>query len=173
MDLIITGYVSGTFGVDGYLKVASSSGEYDHFFELEKVYIVFSKRKLLNSKYKNGWFDVEAVKLIPSYALLKLEGIETVEEAKSFVGAELRVSRSNACSLSDGEFYACDLCLCMLVFGGLSVGKIVNVVDTAGVLLEVVKNDGKACYVPFNDEFIGTVDIEKRSVELKKSWILE
>ena len=44
MDLIITGYVSGTFGVDGYLKIASSSGEYDHFFELEKVETIEDKR---------------------------------------------------------------------------------------------------------------------------------
>ena len=65
------------------------------------------------------------------------------------------------------------MCLCSLVFNGVSVGKIVNVVDAAGVLLEVVKSDGKVCYVPFNNEFIGMVNIESRLVELKKNWILE
>lgn len=173
MDLVVTGCVSGTFGVEGFLKVVSLSGEYDHFFDLKKVHIVFSKHKLVHAKYKDGWFDVEAVRLIPSCALLKLKGVNVVEEAKSFVGAEVQVLREEACSLSENEVYACDLCLCALVFDGCSVGKIVNVVDAAGILLEVVKTDGKVCYVPFNNEFIGTVDIEKKSVELKKNWILE
>lgn len=171
MDLVVTGYISGTFGVEGFLKVISSSGEYEHFFELKKVYVAFSKRKLLNTK--NGWFAVEDIKLTSSCVLLKLEGVDALEDARKFIGGEVQVSRSEACILKDNEFYACDLCLCTLVFDNVLVGKIVNVVDAAGVLLEVVKTDGKVCYVPFNNEFIGTVDIRKKSVELKKSWILE
>lgn len=173
MDLVVTGSVSGTFGVDGFVKVVSSSGEYDHFFDLKRVYIVFSKHKLSKNKFKDGWFDVENIRLIPAFALLKFKGIDAVEDAKCFVGGEVQVPKSEACALHDNEFYACDLCLCSLVFGGVSVGKIVNVVDAAGILLEVAKTDGKMCYVPFNDEFIGTVNVEDKSVELKKSWILE
>ncbi|MGP1438603.1 MAG: ribosome maturation factor RimM [Treponema sp.] len=173
MDLIVTGHISGTFGVDGFVKVVSSSGEYDHFFELKRVYIVFCKHKLSRNKYKDGWFDVEDVKLVSSCALLKLKGIEALEDARFFVGGEVQVQREQACALLDNEFYACDLCLCMLVYEGVSVGKIENVVDTAGILLEVLKNDGKVCYVPFNDEFIGIVNIKEKSVELKKDWILE
>ena len=48
-----------------------------------------------------------------------------------------------------------------------------NVVDVAGVLLEVIKNDGKVCYVPFNNEFIGEVNITEKTIELKKDWVLE
>ena len=173
MDLVVTGNISGTFGVDGFVKVVSSSGEYDHFFDLKRVYVVFSKHKLSKNKFSDGWFDIESVRLIPSFVLLKFEGIDVVEEAKYFVGGEVQVSREEACCLLDNEFYACDLCLCSLVFSGVSVGKIVNVVDAAGVLLEVVKSDGKVCYVPFNNEFIGMVNIESRLVELKKNWILE
>lgn len=43
----------------------------------------------------------------------------------------------------------------------------------SGVLLEVLKNDGVSCYVPFNNEFIGDVDINKKNIELKNGWILE
>ena len=128
---------------------------------------------LSKNKFSDGWFDIESVRLIPSFVLLKFEGIDVVEEARYFVGGEVQVSREEACCLLDNEFYACDLCLCSLVFNGVSVGKIVNVVDAAGVLLEVVKSDGKVCYVPFNNEFIGMVNIESRLVELKKNWILE
>lgn len=171
MELIVTGDITGTFGVDGFLKIVSSSGEYDHFSELNRVYIAFSKRKL--SRKKDGWFSVEAIRLIPSFVLLKLEGVDTLEEAKYFVGGEVQVERAGACALLENEFYACDVCCCVLVFNGASVGKIVNVVDAAGVLLEVIKNDGKVCYVPFNNEFIGEVNITEKTIELKKDWVLE
>jgi len=90
-----------------------------------------------------------------------------------FVGGEVQVERAGACALLENEFYACDVCCCVLVFNGTSVGKIVNVVDAAGVLLEVIKNDGKVCYVPFNNEFIGEVNITEKTIELKKDWVLE
>lgn len=173
MDLIVTGCVTGTFGVDGFVKVVSSSGESDHFLELKKVYIAFSKHKLTSVRYNDGWFAVEDVRIISSCVLLKLEGVDVVEDAKSFVGAEVQVLRGQACRLSENEVYACDLCLCMLFFNEVLVGKVVNVVDAAGVLLEVVKIDGEVCYIPFNNEFIGVVDIEKRKLELLKGWILE
>lgn len=171
MELVVTGNVCGTFGVGGFVKVVSSSGEYDHFFELKSVYIVFPKCKL--TRRKDGWFSVESVRLIPSHILIKFEGIDTLEDAKCFVGGEVQVHKNEACSLLDNEFYACDLCLCVLVSEGTSVGRVVNVVDAAGPLLEIEKNDGKVCYVPFNNEFIGVVNITERVIELKKSWILE
>lgn len=173
MDLIVTGRISGTFGIEGFMKVVSSSGEYDHFFNLKKVYVTFFKQKLRKNKFRDGWFNIENVRLIPSCVLLKFEGIDVVEDARFFVGGNVQVPKSEACSLFAGEFYACDLCLCSLTLNGSPVGKIVNVVDGAGALLEVVKNDGKICYIPFNNEFIGMVSIEEKLVELKNEWILE
>lgn len=173
MDLVVTGDISGTFGVEGFVKVLSSSGEYDHFFNLKKVYVAFSKHKVSRNKYKDGWFEMENVRLIPSCILIKMKGVDSLEDAKHFVGAEVQVLRAEASVLLDNEFHACDLCLCMLFFNGASVGRIVNVVDAAGVLLEIVKNDGKVCYVPFNNKFIGAVNIQEKSVELRNDWILE
>lgn len=174
MELIVTGYVSGTFGVDGFIKVVSSSGEYNHFLDLEKVYIVFCKTKLNLQQCKNSWFDVEAVRVISSCVLLKLKGVDALEDAKLFVGGEVQVSRENASSLSANEFYAYDLCLCKVIFNKMTVGKAVNVVDGgAGILLEIKKCNGDVCYIPFNDKFIGVVNLEEKTIELKEEWILE
>lgn len=174
MDLVITGYVLGTFGVEGVIKVASCSGEYEHFLNLKKVYITFSKRKIGSNKYKDGWYSIEKVRIVKGCVLLKIEGLTSLEEAKYFVGGQLSVDKSEACLLKDNEFYACDLCSCVLLLKKNVCGKIANVVDGgSGVLLEVLKNDGVSCYVPFNNEFIGDVDINKKNIELKNGWILE
>lgn len=173
MELVATGTVLGTFGLEGYLKVLSCSGDYDHFFALERVYVSFSRRRLVLNKYKDDWFYLEKVSLAFESALLKLKGISTLEDAKHFVGASLLVSKRDASVLKEGEFHAFDLCLCDVFVFASKVGKVLNVVDGgAGVLLEVVRNDGVSCYVPFNNEFIGNVDIARKTIELKNDWII-
>ena len=32
MDWLITGKIRGTFGLEGFMKIESASGEYEHFF---------------------------------------------------------------------------------------------------------------------------------------------
>lgn len=174
MKLVITGKVLSTFGLKGYIKAISCSGEYGHFFALEKVYISFSKRKLVSNRYKDGWFCLEKTKPVFNGVLLKIKSIDVLEDAKYFVGAELLVERHNASVLKDGEFYAFDLCMCSVFVSGSKIGKVANVVDGgAGTLLEIVKDDGVSYYIPFNGEFIGDVDVAKKTIELKNEWIME
>lgn len=174
MELLATGHVYGTFGVDGGIKVESCSGEYEHFFSLKKIYIVFQKNKLTGKKHKDGWFAVEKVEKFFDFALFRLEGVHVLEDAKMFVGADIFVERENASSLLEGEFYAFDLCSCLVFFEGVALGKILDVVTGGnGELLEVKKNDSAVCYIPFNSEFVGEVDLEQKKVHLKNSWILE
>lgn len=173
MELVTTGSVLGTFGFEGCIKVVSCSGDYEHFFSLRKVYVSFPKHKLAFGRYRDGWFHIENVKLVFGGALLKLKGICVLEDAKHFVGASLLVERCDASVLKDGEFHAFDLCLCDICVVGSKVGRVVNVVDGgAGVLLEVVRNDSVSCYIPFNNEFIGDVDMMQRTIELKNEWIM-
>lgn len=174
MGLVATGGVLGTFGLDGCVKAISCSGDYDHFFALERVYVSFSKHKLVCNKYKDNWFRLEGVKLAFEGIILKLEGVDVLEDAKHFVGAELLVERSKASVLRDGEFHAFDLCLCDVYTLGSKAGKVVNVVDGgAGALLEVVKNDGASCYIPFNGEFVAKVDVAHKTIKLKNEWVME
>ncbi len=174
MELLATGHICGTFGVDGGLKVESYSGDYRHFSTLKKVYIVFQKNKLVGKRRGDAWFEVEGAKVFFNFALLRLSEVRSLEDAKLFVGADVLVERENASSLGKNEFYACDLCHCSLYFEDVAVARIVNVMSGgSGELLEVEKNGGSICYVPFNNEFIGKVDVEGKKVELKNSWILE
>ena len=174
MDLVATAKIVGTFGVDGALKVLSHSGEYDHFFNLKKIYVAFSKQKLTNNKYTDAWFAVLDIKIVGSFVLVKLKGIEKLEDAKYFVGSQVLVEKQDASFIKEGEFYAFDLCKCSLFFEGAKVGVILDVVEAGGgVLLEVQKNNGLLSYVPFNNVFLGTVDIKEHVIVLKNEWILE
>ncbi len=174
MELIKTGHVAGTFGLDGSIKVVSASGEYEHFFRLESVYVDFFKNKLKKSKYKDGWFEVESVKLISMCAIFRLKDVNVLEDAKYFVGSDFFVEKKDACFLKEGEFYSSDISTCCLFYKGSKVADILSVVEGGSTsLLEVKKTNGVCCFVPFHAEFIGDVDVAKGIVELKHVWILE
>ena len=86
--------------------------------------------------------------------------------------------------MREGEHYVEDLKQCVLVFrdgnaNGTAeireIGTVAGVFEGgAGSLLEVRLNeDGRTVLVPYTKEFIGTVDIDAKRIELLQPWILE
>lgn len=202
MELIgnlVVGIIRGTHGISGNLKVESTSGESEHFFDLTEVTL---RKDGIEKTVK-----VESVKEIASYLLIKIAGIDTPEAAAKYKGYEIVVPRDKACPLSEGEFYVEALKKCALVYDVKSepdviadglhfeedpalivAGIVTDVLEGgAGNLLEVEvseslcgaingtdKNGNKRIVlVPFKEEFIGTVDIKRKSIQLMHLWILE
>lgn len=165
-DMLAVGVVRGTHGLDGRIKVESLSGEADHFFRMTAVTVFQNGRK--------RQYRIESVTGSGSSLIVKLDGADDVDEARRLVGAELWQPRELAAPLGEAEFYYRDLCRCELAFDGRTVGRIAGVSSAAGAeLLEVRCTDGKTVLVPFRDEFIGEVNVDKGTVELKAGWILE
>ncbi len=184
MDSIAIGTVYGSHGVHGHLKVGSFSGEYDHFQSLREVE--------LRRGDASRRFSVQEMRRTDRGVLVKLDGIDTPEMARTYARWEIWVPRAHGCPLGDGEYYAADLCGCSLVYraeasdsptGELSIsdtvpeetiGTVVSVWDN-GVsdLLEVVRPDGTRVVVPFLERFVGTVDMVGRRIALKERWVIE
>jgi 16S rRNA processing protein RimM len=117
---------------------------------------------------------VEATRRSGDNLLLKFVGIDSPEEAKMLADFELWVPRDQAAPLEEGEVYLADLIGCSLVFAGEVKGRVTGFLDgAAAVLLEVEKTDGSTCVVPFMEVYLGSIDLNGRTVELKVDWILE
>jgi len=167
--LLVTGIVRSSHGVDGFVKVESSSGEVAHFGDLHEV--------LLRTGGEGGTikrFEIEVAEGNSHCLLIKFRGIETLEQARKLAGSEILVPRDSACPLEEGEYYVCDLCTCVLVYDGTPIGKITGVTEGgAGDLLEVSLTDGEKRFVPLRKEFVGKIDMQARTIELMHRWILE
>ena len=174
MDWLITGRVRGTFGLEGFIKIESCSGEYEHFLNLKEIKLQLPS-KGTETQQLEIFYQVEECVIRNADALLKLRGIDSPEAAKKLHGADILVPRDMACPLERGEFYINDLCNSDLVYKGNSVGTIADVVEGGGgLLLEVSEAaTGKTVYVPFRSQFIGKINIAAKQVELMHRWILE
>ena len=166
MDRFVIGIIRTSHGVEGFLKVKTLSGETDHFYRLKNVF--------LKKEGKEKTFDVEKVKPFGGDVLLKVKGIDNPEEAKLFSNWEILVDRKDAAPLAEGEYYNSDLCACSLIRNSEVLGKVVSVIEGgAGDLLEIETTNGKVILIPFINEWIGTVDLQKKEIELKEGWDLE
>ena len=160
------GKIRTSHGVRGEVKVLSYSGGFDHFGTLTTV----SARK--------GPVDralkVETTRPNGDGFLMKFAGIDSPEEAKKLADFELWVSRDHAARLEEGEVYLADLIGCSLVFAGEAKAKVTGFLEGgATVLLEVEKTGGGTAVVPFQDVYLGSIDLSGRAIELRVDWILE
>ncbi|MGP1588168.1 MAG: ribosome maturation factor RimM [Treponemataceae bacterium] len=186
-EKFVIGIIRGSHGLAGKFKVESTSGEYEHFFELDEV-------TLRNESFERI-FKIDTVEYCGNSLLMKLDGIDCPEQVKKLQGTHILVPREKACPLKEGEFYIEDLKQCKLVYGlaedsasAIIAGTITDVLEGgSGKLLEVElseslhtksdstdkSNSKKVVLVPFNKEFIGAVHIKDKVVQLMHLWILE
>ncbi len=168
MDLIAIGTVRTAWGVNGWLKLKSFSGEWDHYSTLENVTL----RNRHNLRDKT--YQVEGFRMLQSGGLIKLAGIDNPEEGKLLAGSELLVPRELGAALKENEWYLSDLVgLALVNPEGSVLGEITGIVESADDLLEIRKTDGKNILIPFRSGFVDEPDIGKGVLVLTALWLMD
>jgi 16S rRNA processing protein RimM len=163
----VAGLVGAPFGLGGFVKIRSLSGEWDYLTRLESVVI---RRGGARRCYKIE----SAIPVSPALAV-KFKGIDTPEAAKALTGAELLVDRAHAAPLLEGEFYIEDLRGMEVVLEtGTVLGKITDILEGGGgFLAELRLLSGESRFVPFRKEFFGEIALDTSRAVLLEPWILE
>ncbi|MCC6523283.1 MAG: 16S rRNA processing protein RimM [Polyangiaceae bacterium] len=106
--------------------------------------------------------------------VLELFGSDTVESAQQLRGATVSLPRTELAPAAEGEFYACDLEGCRVVFAGEPIGTVVRVAfyPSCDVLI-IARSGGGELEVPLLDGFVAGVDLGARTVELRSLGDLE
>ncbi len=109
--------------------------------------------------------------------VLKLSGVDTIEQAEQLRGAELAVRPADRLPLGEGEYYLSDLVGCALIDGanGQTVGEVTGWAETAGgTLLTVQTTAGREALVPLVRAICREVDTAgKRIVADLPAGLLE
>ena len=177
--------VGSPFGIKGFVKVLSLSGEISHLETLKSVNIrQGDKEKVLfiEEIMPFGGNSREA----GQYLLMKFQGIDTPEAVSSLKGSTIIVHRSQAAPLKKGEYYIEDLkglkvitqqkqCAANLDCRDSGIlGHITNILEGGnGKLAEIRLFSGEIKLVPFRNEFFGDINLENGYAVLLESWILE
>lgn len=152
------GQIVNTFGVKGQVKVKPFTNDVEQFETLGKILVVKSKEtiemKILEVKYHKDM------------VILKLEGIEDMNMAEKYKGCYIKIHRSNARQLEEGEYFIADI-IGSDVYTDTDkyLGKVEDIYNTGSNDIYVIKDElGKQILLPAIKEVLLDIDVENQKV---------
>ncbi len=159
MELIPFGKITKTHGVKGELKILPYSRRLDNLSTIERLYIKLGDRQkpleltILHRKYHKNT------------AIVKLDGIDSVEEAQTLASKEVLVDKADLSELENDEYYWNDLIgLEVVTEEGKQIGTVKTLLDNAMQSTLVVTKDSNEILVPFTEPFIVSVDLDNSRI---------
>lgn len=155
------GQIVNTNGLKGMLKVKPFTDNIKEFEDFKSIYIQ-RKSELIE-------FKIEMVKYVKNMVLLKLEGIDDINEAEKYRNLYIKVNRNVMPKLPEDSYYIVDLLECeVYTVEGEHLGKVDDVFNTGSNDVYIIKNElGKQILLPAIGEVIKNVDIPNRKITVK------
>ena len=158
-DFLAIAKVVNTHGVKGEVKLMPLTSDISRFDDLEHVFVN------INNNIKK--LEVEAVRYFKGFVLLKIKGIDSIDEAEGLKNLDLIVDRKNARKLDEDEFFICDLIGCNVFENDILLGEIVNILQTGSNDVYEVKNDKtKNILIPALKTVVKKIDINSKRIDV-------
>jgi 16S rRNA processing protein RimM len=154
-DLLPIGRVVKPHGVKGKIKVDYFGEDLSRFYLYQEVFIKHHVGRL------QAYEILEAIPQ-PPRLILRLKGIERIEEVEPLVGKEILVERRTLPDLNEGEYYWFDI-LGMVVETpeGKRIGRVKEIFPTGANDVYVVEGKRREIFLPATEEVIQSIDIKK------------
>ena len=149
----------GLHGLKGYIKVKSFLENPKDLFNFDKYFINKVSFSSLQLKFNKK-----------SIFICELSGINSMEEAKNFVKADIFICRSSLPEINEDEIYLNDLISFNVELeSGLCLGELVKFYDFGGGPIIAVKHGNEEKMLPFSDNFIINIDKDLRVIILSSN----
>lgn len=148
------GEIATAHGIKGLVKLRSFVDD-ETLFEGDSVYTSETGTKTISLTVKNPMKD--------NY-LAEVEGVSDRNAAEALRGTQLYIDRDHLPMADDGEFYIEDMKgMKVVAKDGSEIGIVINVVNFGASDLIDIKPSagGESFYLPFSDETVLDIDIEK------------
>lgn len=153
-NLLNVGFINNVRGLKGEIKVIHYCDEKEQFLDIQNITI------------ENKDYEIEYVKFHKEQVILKLKGINTIEEAQLLKSKDIYAPRDELPELSEGQYYIADL----IGFEAITdkneaIGRVTDViVSTASDLFQIEKADGKTVLVPNIPEFVTEISLSDKKI---------
>lgn len=153
------GLVSNTHGLKGEIKVRPYTESMKRFEELSKIYI--------ESNNVKTEYEIEKVRYQKDVILLKLKGIDIIEDAEKLKNHIISIPREEGKTLSENEFFIADLIGCE-VYESELIGTVVDVFSTGGSDVYVIKREKQNdLLLPAIASVIKNIDVKAKRIDVE------
>lgn len=145
---ITIGQITNTHGLKGELKIFPLTDDVKRFKKLKTVLLKNEEKKVI-------WCKIQS----DNKVILKLEDIDTIEQAEKLKTEYIRVRREDAAKLPEGRYFVVDIVGCKVVdTNGNEVGIVKEVIFTGSNEVYWVKGK-KDVMVPAIKSVVEDIDI--------------
>ncbi|MBU5455763.1 ribosome maturation factor RimM [Caproiciproducens sp. MSJ-32] len=154
-DILRVGKILNTHGLKGELKVLPLTDNPRRYDDLEFVLLDGKEVKLEGCKYQKD------------RVILKLEGINTIEEAERLKNKYLEIPREYAVELEEDTYFIADLIGCTVYdTEGRNLGKIYDVIQTKNNDVYWIR-EPKELLIPVLLDIVLDINIEEEKIIIK------
>ncbi len=158
--LVPLGEIVTTHGLEGWLKMAP--------FNPDTRSLSSAREVVLEKDGRRSAHELESSKPYKGQLLVKLRGLDGIEDAKKWVGATLCLPEAALDSLDPGQYYHYQVIgLEVYDIKGERIGRITRTWSTPGGELYVVQGATKEHLIPAAKEIIEKVDFFAGKVIIK------
>lgn len=152
------GQIVNTFGIKGEVKVKPFTDDIKRFDKLKKINI--------EQKNNKKEYEIENIKYHKDMVILKLKGIDQIEQAELLRNSYLKINRNEEEPLEENTYYIVDLLgLSVYTEEGILLGILDDIYNTGSNDIYVVKDElGKQTLLPAIQDVIKKIDIENQKI---------
>lgn len=155
-NLFPIGRVVKPHGVRGRAKV-------EYFGEDLRRFSLYREIFIEDEKGRPQTYEILEAAPQPPRLILRLKGIEKIEQVEPLIGKEILVEKKALLGLEEGEYYWMDL-LGMRVEtdGGKKIGEVREIFPTGANDVYVIEGKRREILLPATEEVIQSIDLKRR-----------
>jgi len=109
-----------------------------------------------------------AFKISKNHIIAKVEGYDSREDIKTLCNKDIYIKKEDLPKLDKGEYFHIDLIDCHCFYNNSELGVVKDIVNYGSTdIFEVESPSRKIFYIPFLNEKIAEINIEKKSIYFK------
>lgn len=154
-QFLTVGKIINTHGIRGELKVKPTTDDVNRFKSLKEAYI--DEKEVV----------VSGCKFQPGKVILKIEGIESIEEAERLKNKLIKVKREKAVQLPEDTYFAVDIIGCEVYEEtGNKIGTVDDIIYTGSNDVYWVKGENEVL-IPALKDIVLEIDINNKKIIIK------
>ena len=156
MDFITIGRIIATQGVGGKLKLQVTTDFPQRFTPSARVYIDQQPANIESTEWRTG------------LAIIKLDTIDSLEEAKKMVGKMIEIDESQLWPLSEGQYYHFQIVgLEVWTTRGELLGKVSQILNTPSNDNYIVSGANEEVIIPAIEDVIVSIEPDKGYITIE------
>ena len=158
LEYFVIGKIVNTQGIKGEVRVIPTTDDINRFKKLKEIYI-FIRGNL-------DLYEIEGVRFHKQFVLLKLKGIDSINEAELLKNTEIKIPKELAIPCEKDEYYISDLYGMKVLADEEEIGIIEDIIFTGANDVYVVKSKDSEILIPAIKQCILDVNVKEKIMKV-------